>query len=184
MVINAAMFAIEFGAGLASASVALMADSLDMLADSMIYALGLFALGRATIWRTRAALTSGVVQLLLGVGVAVEAVSRFSGNGLPDASTMTAMGLLALAANSLCLYLLARFRDGDINLRATWICSRNDMLGNVGVLAGAGLVTWFGSRLPDLIIGLVIALVVVRSAWLISQPMPIDFIYIPWVVSC
>ena len=168
LLINACMFFAEFSAGLVSGSTALIADSLDMLADALVYALGLFALGRARHWRARAALTSGVFQLLLGVGVAIEAFWKMTANGLPDAGTMGVFGAIALLANTLCFLLLMRFRDGDINLRATWICSRNDMLGNVGVLLAAGMVAWLGSPVPDIVIGMLIAAVVIRSAWRIT----------------
>ena len=165
LLINAGMFVAEFSAGLVSGSTALLADSLDMLADALVYALGLFALGRAKHWRARAALTSGVFQLLLGLGVATEAVSKTLADGLPEAATMGLFGTIALVANTACFVLLARFREGNINLRATWICSRNDMIGNVGVLLAATLVAWSKSPLPDIVIGLVIAAVVVHSAW-------------------
>lgn len=116
-------------------------------------------------WRARAALTSGILQLLLGVGVAVEALWKTLADGFPDVATMGLFGAIALLANTLCFVLLTRFRDGDINLRATWICSRNDMIGNIGVLLAAGLVMWLGSPVPDILIGLLIATVVIRSAW-------------------
>jgi cation diffusion facilitator family transporter len=165
LLINAGMFIAEFSAGMVSGSTALLADSLDMLADALIYALGLFAIGRASHWRARAALTSGVFQLLLGVGVALEALWKTVADGLPDVETMGLFGVIALLANTICFILLTRFRDGDINLRATWICSRNDMIGNIGVLLAAGLVIWLGSPVPDIAIGLLIAAVVIRSAW-------------------
>ena len=164
LLINATMFALEFSAGLAASSTALLADSLDMLADAIIYAIGLFALGRASHWRARAALTSGLFQMALGAGIAIEAIVKIFVDGLPDVATMGLFGVLALLANTVCFVLLSRFRDGDINLRATWICSRNDMIGNVGVLIAAGLVIWLESGWPDIIIGLMIALVVIRSA--------------------
>ena len=82
---------------------------------------------------------------------------------------MGLFGVLALIANTICFVLLTRFRDGDINLRATWLCSRNDMIGNVGVLLAAGLVMWSGSAIPDIVIGLIIAAVVVHSAWRITN---------------
>lgn len=164
LIINAVMFSAEFSAGLVAGSTALLADSLDMLADAIIYAIGLFALGRASHWRARAALTSGMLQLALGVGIAIEALVKIFSDGLPDVATMGLFGVLALLANTVCFVLLSRFRDGDINLRATWICSRNDMIGNVGVLIAAGLVIWLESGWPDIIIGLMIALVVIRSA--------------------
>ena len=165
LLINAGMFLAEFSAGLLSGSTALLADSLDMLADAVVYALGLFALGRASHWRARAALTSGVLQLLLGLGVAVEAIWKMVAGSLPDAATMGLFGAIALVANTLCCLLPLRFRDGDINLRATRICSRNDMIGNLGVLLAAALVIWTRSPLPDIVIGLLIAAVVVHSAW-------------------
>ena len=164
LLLNAGMFVAEFSAGLLAGSTALLADSLDMLADAMVYALGLFALGRAAHWRARAALTSGMFQLALGLGVGVEAGVKLFVDGLPDTATMGVFGVIALLVNSICFLLLSRYRDGDINLRATWICSRNDMLGNVGVLVAAGLVGWLGSMWPDIAIGLLIAAVVVRSA--------------------
>lgn len=169
LTINAGMFLAEFSAGLVSGSTALLADSLDMLADALIYALGLFALGRARHWRARAALTSGAFQLLLGTGVAGQALWKTLADGLPDVASMGLFGALALVANTLCFLLLLRFRDGDINLRATWICSRNDMIGNLGVLLAAALVWWSGSALPDILIGLAIAVVVIRSAWRVLQ---------------
>jgi Co/Zn/Cd efflux system component len=135
-----------------------------MLADAMVYALGLFALGRAAHWRARAALTSGLFQLALGLGVGIEAGVKLFVDGLPDTATMGIFGVIALLVNSVCFVLLSRYRDGDINLRATWICSRNDMLGNIGVLVAAGLVDWLGMLWPDIVTGLLIAAVVVRSA--------------------
>lgn len=164
LVINASMFFVEFAAGLISHSTALMADSLDMLADAMIYALGLFALGRAEHWKNRAALTSGVFQMILGIGILVQPIYLISSNNLPDAFNMGVFGVLALVANSVSFLLLMAYREGDINMRATWICTRNDMINNVGVLIAAGLVYWLSSPLPDIIIGLIIAVIVMRSA--------------------
>jgi cation diffusion facilitator family transporter len=169
LLINASMFAAEFSAGLVAGSTALLADSLDMLADAIIYAIGLFALGRASHWRARAALTSGLFQLALGAGIAIEAVLKLFVDALPDTATMGLFGVLALIANTVCFVLLTRFRDGDINLRATWICSRNDMIGNVGVLIAAGLVWWLGAAWPDIVTGLMIAVVVIYSATRIAN---------------
>jgi cation diffusion facilitator family transporter len=169
LLINASMFAAEFSAGLVAGSTALLADSLDMLADAIIYAIGLFALGRASHWRARAALTNGLFQLALGAGIAIEAVLKLFVDALPDTATMGLFGVLALIANTVCFVLLTRFRDGDINLRATWICSRNDMIGNVGVLIAAGMVWWLGAAWPDIVTGLMIAMVVIYSATRIAN---------------
>lgn len=165
LLINAGMFVVEFAAGLASHSTALMADSLDMLADALVYALGLFALERATHWKNRAALTSGIFQMILGIGILVQPIYLISTNNVPDAFNMGVFGVLALIANTISFFLLMAYRDGDINMRATWICTRNDMINNVGVLIAAVLVYWLSSPLPDIIIGLIIAVIVMRSAW-------------------
>lgn len=165
LLINAGMFIIEFAAGLVSHSTALMADSLDMLADALVYALGLFALNRAARWKNRAALTSGIFQMILGVGILVQPIYLLSTNNMPDAFNMGLFGVLALLANTISFFLLMAYKDGDINMRATWVCTRNDMINNVGVLIAAGLVYWLSSPLPDIIIGLMIAVIVMRSAW-------------------
>jgi len=164
LIINGVMFFTEFGAGLLSHSTALLADSLDMLADSFVYAIGLYALGRPEIWRNRAAFTNGVLQILLGLGVLIEVILKLSSNVLPQPETMGIFAVIALLANTISFILLARFRNGDINLRATWICSRNDMFANVGVLIAAGLVTYTQAAWPDIIIGIIIAAVVIHSA--------------------
>lgn len=165
LLINAGMFIIEFAAGLVSHSTALMADSLDMLADALVYALGLFALNRAARWKNRAALTSGIFQMILGVGILVQPIYLLSTDNMPDAFNMGLFGVLALLANTISFFLLMAYKDGDINMRATWVCTRNDMINNVGVLSAAGLVYWLSSPLPDIIIGLMIAVIVMRSAW-------------------
>jgi cation diffusion facilitator family transporter len=159
------MFAAEFGAGIISHSTALLADSLDMFADSFVYGLSLFALGRDQIWRNRAALTNGILQLLIGLGIAMEAVNKLFIETIPLADIMGIFGVLALVINTVCFMLLKQFRDGDINLRAVWICSRNDMLANMGVLLAAMLVVVTQSAWPDIVIGLLIASVIVHSAW-------------------
>jgi len=165
LLINATMFVVEFTAGLVSHSTALMADSLDMLADALVYALGLFALGRAEHWKNRAALTSGIFQMTLGLGILIQPIYLLSTNNMPDAFNMGVFGVLALIANSISFFLLMAYRDGDINMRATWVCTRNDMINNVGVLIAAGLVYWFSSPVPDIAIGIFIAFIVMRSAW-------------------
>jgi len=165
LILNACMFVAEFGAGILSHSTALLADSLDMFADAFVYGLSLFALGRDQIWRNHAALANGILQLLIGLGIAMEAVNKLSIETIPVADIMGIFGILALVINTVCFVLLKQFRDGDINLRAVWICSRNDMLANMGVLLAAMLVVVTRSAWPDIIIGLLIASVIVHSAW-------------------
>jgi len=164
LLLNAGMFIAEFSAGIISESTALLADSLDMLADAIVYAIGLYALGRSSLWKTRAALTNGILQLVLGLGVSVEVVRRLIAGGIPHYETMGILGILALLANTVSFILLLRYKDGDINMRATWLCTRNDMIANIGVLAAAYFVYQFQSYWPDIIIGMVIAIIVIHSA--------------------
>lgn len=164
LILNGGMFFAEFSAGLLSNSSALIADSLDMLADAFVYAIGLYALGRPQIWRNRAALTNGSLQMLLGLGVIIEVIFKISSDVLPHSETMGIFAVIALLVNTISFILLTRFRDGDINLRATWICSRNDMLANIGVLIAAGLVFYTQTAWPDIIIGVIIAAVIIHSA--------------------
>ena len=164
LAINATMFCIEFGAGLLSGSTALLADSLDMLGDSLVYGFSLFVLQRSMVWRSRAALVKGVVMAAFGIGVLAEAILRLSTGVLPVAPAMAAIGTAALAANGFCFLLLWRHRADDINLRSTWLCSRNDLIANVAVLIAAGLVAWFGTLWPDLVVGVGIALLFLRTA--------------------
>lgn len=163
LAINAAMFVLEFAAGLWSGSTGLTADSLDMLADAGVYAVSLYAVGRSAQIRGRAALGSGVLQVALGVGVLLEVGRRFAVGGEPVGAAMLTVGSVALAANVACLVLLAKHRDGDVNLRASWIFSTNDVIGNAGVIASGALVGLTGSRLPDLVIGAVISALVIRG---------------------
>jgi cation diffusion facilitator family transporter len=162
--INAAMFCAEFAAGIIGDSTALLADSLDMLADAAVYAISLYAIGRSLQLRSGAALTNGVLESVLGLGIIIEATGKMIHGASPDAAVMGIFSVLALGANLACFGLLARYRQGDINLRATWLCSRNDVLANTGVLGAAGLVALTGSFWPDLIIGVIIALIVIKTA--------------------
>ena len=162
--INATMFCVEFVAGLLSASTALLADSLDMLGDSLVYGFSLFVLHRSTVWRARAALVKGLVMAAFGVAVLVEAFLRLRAGAPPVAPAMAVVGIIALLANGLCFLLLWRHRGDDINLRSTWLCSRNDLIANGAVLVAASLVAWSGSLWPDLVVGVAIAALFLRTA--------------------
>lgn len=164
LVLNAVMFVIEFSAGWLAQSSGLIADSLDMLADAAVYSVSLYAVGRAASHRARAAMLNGGLQLLLGLGVLVDVARRIWLGSQPQALTMSTISILALVVNVSCFLLLFRFRQGDINLRASWICSRNDMIANLGVLVAAGLVAWLGAAWPDWFIGALIAGLIVYSA--------------------
>lgn len=164
LVVNATMFCVEFGAGVLSGSTALLADSLDMLGDSLVYGFSLFVLQRSMVWRSRAALVKGGVMAAFGVGVLAEALLRLRAGVPPLAPAMAAIGTVALAANAFCFLLLWRHRADDVNLRSTWLCSRNDLVANGAVLVAAALVAWSRSLWPDLIVGVAIALLFLRTA--------------------
>lgn len=165
LLINSVMFGVEFGAGLAAGSVALMADSLDMLGDALVYALSLYAVTRGPRWKAGAALTKGLVMAAFGVFVLGQLAYRVFSAIPPETATMGTVGLLALAANLVCLRLLTRHRDEDINMRSVWLCSRNDIVANVSVLAAAGLVVVIHHPWPDWLVGLGIAALFLHSAW-------------------
>jgi cation diffusion facilitator family transporter len=162
--INGAMFAGEFVAGLLAGSVALLADSLDMLGDALVYGFSLYVVARGPAWQARAALLKGAIMAVFGAGVALEAVLKAVHGGVPVASAMGAVGLLALLANLTCLTLLWRSRDDDLNMRSAWLCSRNDVVANAGVLLAAAGVAITGAAWPDVAVGLGIAALVCASA--------------------
>ena len=163
--INGGMFAVELVMGLLVGSVALLADSLDMLGDTLVYGFSIFAIGRAAHWRARSALLKGGIMAVFGLGVLGQAVYKLFVPETPAAALMGITALVALAANGVCLYLLARHRGDDINMRSTWLCSRNDIVANTGVILAAGATALTHSMWPDLLISLVIVAVFLRSAY-------------------
>lgn len=162
--INALMFFVEFGFGWLSRSSALMADSLDMFGDAAVYGFSLFALNRGAIWRARAGLSKGVIMAISGFVVLGQATYRFLTASVPVAETMGVIGAVALAANAICLVLLYSHRADDINMRSTWLCSRNDIVSNVGVIVASVLVGLLNSGWPDLVVGVAIACLFLKSA--------------------
>lgn len=165
LAINAIMFVVEFSFGLFSRSSALMADSLDMFGDAAVYGFSLYALHRGNVWRARAGLSKGLIMALFGVVVLGQTIYRLVAGSIPEASTMGVIGGLALAANLVCLVMLYRHRGDDINMRSTWLCSRNDIIANVGVLGASALVAYTNSGIPDLVVGLAIATLFLKSAY-------------------
>lgn len=165
LAINALMFVIEFSAGWLAGSTALLGDSLDMFGDASVYALTLFVLQRSERARTGAALFKGICMLLFALLVIADALRQLVTPELPQAGWMGAISLLALCANGLCFALLYRHRSDDLNMRSTWLCSRNDLLANTSVLVAAVLVQLYASRWPDFAVGLAIALLFLHSAW-------------------
>ena len=169
LLINGIMFFAELGVGWWAQSTALIADALDMLADAMVYGVGLYAVGKSLLVKVHAARISGTLQVLLGLLVLVDIVRRLIVGSEPVSILMMSMGIIALIANVTCLILIAKHREGEVHMRASWIFSKNDVIANLGVILAGGLVAWTGSRLPDLVIGLLVALLVIRGGILILQ---------------
>lgn len=165
MIINFAMFGIEFIAGTLAKSSALQADSLDMLGDAIVYGFSLFVLHRSQIWKARAALLKGLIIVGFAIFVLINTIAKIIAGSIPTAETMGVFGVAALLANLTCLLLLMRHRNDDINMRSTFICSRNDIISNTGVIAAAFLVGALRSMWPDIIIGFTIAALILKSAW-------------------
>jgi len=163
LIINGVMFVAEIVAGIVGDSTALIADSLDMLADASVYAISLYAVGRSIYIKANAARISGVLQVLLGLGVLFDIVRRFIIGSEPEPLMMVAVGAVALIANSLCLMLIYKHRQGEVHMRASWVFSKNDVIANLGVITGGLLVAYTGSPYPDLFIALIIAAIVIRG---------------------
>lgn len=164
LAINAVLFVVEATAGLLAHSTSLLADSLDMLGDSLVYGFSLYVLSRNASWRTLAAISKGALMGLFGLGVLVEAVYKWFADIVPSAPTMGVVGILVLLGNGLCFFLLYRHRADDLNMRSTWLCSRNDIVANLSVLAAALGVWAFNAFWPDLLIGAAIAILFLRTA--------------------
>jgi len=164
LAINAAMFVVEISTGIVAESTGLIADSLDMLADAVVYGIGLYAVGRAASAKIGAALVSGYFQIALALIVVLDVSRRAIFGSEPEPGYMVLIGLVALAANVVCLNLIAKHRDGGVHMRASWIFSKNDVIANVGVVLSGGVVFATGTRWPDLIVGFGIAYLVFRGA--------------------
>ncbi|MEJ5977592.1 cation transporter [Novosphingobium sp. PS1R-30] len=155
--VNALMFAVEMAAGVAGGSKALQADALDFLGDSANYAISLGVAGMALAWRARAALIKGATLALLGIYVLAATTWAIWNGRTPEAEVMGVVGVVALIANAVVALMLFRFRDGDANMRSVWICSRNDVIGNLAVVMAAAGVFGTGTAWPDLVVAGVMA---------------------------
>ena len=164
LLINAVMFFVEFAAGVIAGSTALMADATDMLGDALVYGVSLYALSRGDRWKAGAAVFKGILILLLGLSILVNVAIKLNTGVPPSSALMLVFGGLALIANVVCLSLLWRFRQQDVNMASTFECSRNDVISNVGVLIAAGAVALTSSPWPDIVIGGMMAVIILRSA--------------------
>ncbi len=169
LVLNAIMFAVELGAGLKAGSMSLLAASLDMLGDALVYGFSLWVIGREQLWKARAAAVKAGVMAFFGFFVLAEIVYKLAVPQMPTYETMGAVGLLALAVNSVCFALLWRHRAEDINMRSVWLCSRNDLFANTAVMLAALMVWQTASAWPDLIVGALICALFLHSAWEVAS---------------
>ncbi len=169
LLINAAMFVIEMSAGLFAQSTGLIGDSLDMFADAVVYGVGLYAVGRSLMAKANAAMLSGLFQILLAFIVFADVARRYIAGSDPNYVVMIAVGALALAANLASLIIVWGQREGEVHMRASVIFSQNDVIVNLGVILGGVLVWVLSSRLPDLLIGGVVSLAVLRGGLHIAR---------------
>jgi len=167
--INATMFVIEMGIGLFADSTALIADSLDMLADAVVYGVALYAIGKSLLHKANAARISGYFQMALGLLIIIDIVRRSIYGSEPVSGLMMSMGAAALVANVICLVIIRKQKNDEVHMRASWIFSANDVIANLGVIFAGVLVFWLDSRWPDLIIGVIVSCVVLRGAKMILK---------------
>lgn len=163
--INAVMFMVIVAAALYGRSTALLADSLDNLGDALTYGLSLYAVSRSTAVKAKVALFKGGLILLAALGVLAQIVYKIFVPSVPSFEIMSAFSLIGLAANSLCLFLLWRHRQDDVNMTSVWECSRNDIVANLSVFFAAGAVWLTGSGWPDIVIALGLVMFLMRSAF-------------------
>jgi cation diffusion facilitator family transporter len=169
LIINVVLFLVEGAAGLLAKSTALLADSLDMLGDSLVYGFSLYVLWRSARWKAAAAVFKGAIMALFGIAVLLEAIYKTIAGVVPAGEVMGIIGLLVLLGNGFCFFLLYRHRSDDLNMRSTWLCSRNDIIANVAVLGAAGGVIIFNSQWPDVIVGVSIAALFLKSAFVVLR---------------
>jgi len=155
--INGAMFLVELIAGITASSTALLADSVDMLGDAIVYGVSLYVVARGAVWQARVARLKGLIMAAFGVGVLAQVVTKLLHGLHPNADTMGVVGSLALGANTVCLVMLWRRRHDDVNMRSAWMCSLNDVAGNAGVIVAGAAVALTASGWPDILVGLMIA---------------------------
>lgn len=163
LLLNAAIAAGFFATGIIGDSSALIANSVDNLSDTAVYALSLIALSHGHTWKTRAATASGVMLLLFAVGILFDVGRRYFQGSEPIGPTMMVMASVAAIVNYICLRLLQRLKQPDVNVRAATTFSFNDFISNGGILVAGGLVLWLGSNWPDLLVGLATAIISVKG---------------------
>jgi Co/Zn/Cd efflux system component len=169
LLVNAIMFAVELWAGFGTGSVSLLADAIDFFGDAANYGVSLAVLTMALTWRARAAMAKGICMLVFGLFVIGKALWAARTGTPPEAFTMGAISLLALAANVGVAAILYAWREGDANMRSVWLCSRNDAVGNVAVFLAALGVQATASAWPDLAVAFAMGALAVSSAWAVLR---------------
>lgn len=167
--INALMFMVEMSAGIGAQSQALQADALDFLGDTLTYGLSLWVIGKTLTIRSNAAMAKGVSLLVMACWVTGSTIYRLFVINSPDALTMGGIAIAAFVANVVSVLLLVKYKDGDANVRSVWLCSRNDAIGNLVVLAAASGVWITGTAWADLMVALILASLFLSSAWQILK---------------
>jgi Co/Zn/Cd efflux system component len=163
------MFGVEIAAGISARSVSLLADSLDFLGDAANYGVSLFVLGMALQWRARASPLKGATMAAFGLWILFVTVRHAIAGTVPDAPVMGAIGVAAMLANGIVAALLYRFRNGDSNMASVWICTRNDVIGNLAVMLAALGVFGTGIGWPDFMVGAIMAVLALSGAWQIMR---------------
>lgn len=164
LAINGLMFFVEIITGVMAESMGLISDSFDMLADASVYAISLYAVGKTLAAKKRSAKINGTLQLAIGCLILLETGRRFMYGSDPEPSYMISISIFALIANIYCLMLLSKHKDGEVHMQASYICSSSDVIANAGVILAGVLVALTGSQYPDLIIGILISIVVIKGA--------------------
>lgn len=155
--INAIMFLVEFTAGWLVNSSSLLADSLDMFGDAIVYGISLYVLDKGTAWKARAAQVKGVLLAAFALSVFIEVILKIVFDRALDANAMLSVSIVVFACNAFCLWRLTPHKDDDINMKSVWLCSRNDVFSNIAVICVAIGSIWYYSVWPDIILGILIA---------------------------
>lgn len=169
LLINLIMFFLESFSGIFAQSSALIADSLDMLADAIVYGLSFYAIGKSPLKKKRTAFLSGIFQVTLAFFVLIDVIRKLFRDTQPEFFVISGIGIVALLANIYCFKLISRYKDNEIHLRASWLFSRNDVIANISVIIAGLMVNFFHSPIPDLIVGLGITLLVFKGGISIIQ---------------
>lgn len=169
LAINAVMFVAELTAGLFAQSQALIADSADNLGDTLVYAMSLFVVARSLRWRAGATFVKGLIQLCFAAAVIASIVGSLLREPEPVGLVMMAVAAAALIGNLICFALLMKHRGEDVNMRSVWLCSRNDVIGNAGVIASGGLVMLLRAAWPDIVIASLIATVFLHTSYIVLR---------------